>query len=368
MAEKAIRGALMAWALLAMVAGNAMAGGTRDFSFEPATLDLGGVEVGQSTTATVLLRSTGADPLVIDLVELRWQEPSMALTHDGCSGTTLAPGAACSIDVTFTPTALGERGERLGAETNTTVSDPLLEIAAEGLPVDAPALSVTPGSLAFGPTVVGQLTASLGVFVVNVGNTTLNVADAVLQGPGAHHFLLSAPDACNAGGPLAPGAQCEISVRFEPAGVGSFVATVRLVSDAPGSPHVVQLSGTGLATDQTGVAADATALDFGTVFIGQSTSMTLTYSNTGSEVLAIAGYTLGGPDAAAFLVTADSCSGHMGVGADCTIAVRFSPTQVRGYVADVQIDVPADSVPPAAVLTGDGVPLTLDIFMDGFEP
>lgn len=353
---------------LALVACCALAGGTRDFAFEPASLDLGGVVYGQSATGTVLLRSTGSDALVVDLVELRWGEPTIALTHDGCSGITLAADATCSIDVTFTPTALGERGERLGAQTNTNVSDPLLEIAAEGLPVDAPALSVTPGSITFGPTVVGQTTAALGVFVVNVGNTALNVSDAVLQGPGAPHFLLTAPDACNADGALAPGASCEINVRFEPGAVGNFGASVRLTSDAPGSPHVVQLSGTGLATDQAGVAADATALDFGTVFTGQSTSMTLTYSNTGSEVLAIAGYVLGGADADAFLVTADSCSGHMGVGADCAIVLRFSPTQARGYVADVQIDVSADTLPPPVVLTGDGVPFTPEIFTDGFDP
>ncbi|MBB5209331.1 choice-of-anchor D domain-containing protein [Chiayiivirga flava] len=368
MARRTIRGHGAAGVVLALVACGALAGETCDFAFEPASLDLGGVVYGQSATGTVLLRSTGTDALVVDLVELRWGEPSMTLTHDGCSGITLAADATCSIDVTFTPTALGERGERLGAQTNTNVSDPLLEIAAEGLPVDAPALSVTPGSIAFGPTVVGQTTATRDVFVVNVGNTALNVSDAVLQGPGAHHFLLTAPDACNADGPLAPGASCEINVRFEPGAVGSFGASVRLTSDAPGSPHVVPLSGTGLATDQTGVAADATALDFGTVFTGQSTSMTLTYSNIGSQVLSIDGYTIGGPDADAFLVTADSCSGHMGVGADCVIALRFSPTQVRAYVAQVQIDTPAETLPPPVVLTGDGEALTMDIFTDGFDP
>ena len=350
-----------------MAATGAMAGGSRDFGFEPAVLDLGGVEVGQSITATVLLRSTGTDPLVIDLVALRWQEPSMAVTHDGCSGVTLASGAACSIDLTFTPTALGERGEHLGAETNTNVSDPLLEISAEGLPVDAPALSVTPASIAFAPLTVGSISASLSVFVTNVGNSSLDLSNALLQGPGAHHFLLPATDACSSA-PLAPGDACAIGVRFEPAAVGNFNATVRFDSDAPGSPHLVPLTGSGIATDQSSVAVDATALDFGNVFTDQSTAMTLTYSNTGSEVLTVAGFTLGGPDADAFLVTADSCSGHMGVGSNCIIAVRFSPTQVRGYVADVQIDLPADTLPPPVVLTGDGMPFTTEIFMDGFDP
>jgi hypothetical protein len=45
--------------------------------------------------------------------------------------------------------------------------------------------------------------------------------------------------------PVAPNATCSIPVSFAPTDIGARSATLSITSDAPGSPHSADLSGTG---------------------------------------------------------------------------------------------------------------------------
>jgi hypothetical protein len=72
----------------------------------PAALDFGRQTVGTSSAPrAITVTDTGSAALTIAGVALAGSNPSQfAITTDGCTGRTVAPGAACTVDVVFRPT------------------------------------------------------------------------------------------------------------------------------------------------------------------------------------------------------------------------------------------------------------------------
>lgn len=344
-------------------------GATRGHAFEPVSLQMGSVAVGGALVADVVVRSTGNSPVAIDVPVLVWADPTFSILSDGCSGVSLLPDATCSLTVRFQPDLLGERQERLRVHSDATITTSTLPlaIAAEGLPVAGTALAVVPAEIDFGPFVVGALSAARLIELINIGDTAISVTSRDLQGADASAFILTGADTCS-GASLAPGGQCEMNVRFEPVDTGALAATLRIHSNAPGSPHMLPLAGSGTAQPGSRIEVDATALDFGVLAPGQSAGMALQYASTGTDPVSIEGFNLSGPDAAVFDISSNLCGANLPPGNECTIVVRFSPNQQGAFTAQVQIDADADSLPLPVIVTGDSAFLAVEVFHDGFEP
>lgn len=110
-------------------------------------------------------------------------------------------------------------------------------------------LSVSPTTLSFGSQRVGSSSPEQKVTITNSGAEDLTVSAVTLDGPDPAQFLQGS-ETCT-GAPLAPNATCTVMVGFEPASAGGKTATVTVTSNAPGSPAVVTLSGTGSRKKQT---------------------------------------------------------------------------------------------------------------------
>jgi hypothetical protein len=91
---------------------------------------------------------------------------------------------------------------------------------------------------AFPGTLYGTSSSAQKVKVTNGGSATLSISSVEAAG----NFSASG---C-AGSSLAPKASCEIKVTFKPKGYGTLKGTLTIASNAPGSPKVINLSGTGL--------------------------------------------------------------------------------------------------------------------------
>jgi hypothetical protein len=116
-------------------------------------------------------------------------------------------------------------GEVLIAE-NTSLSNATLSAAALAF-ADQPAGTT-------GPVAAVTVTNSGGARPLHVG---------VVSVTGGDDFGI-AGDECS-GATVPQGGSCRIGVRFSPGSPGAKGATLRIVTDAPGSPHTVALSGTG---------------------------------------------------------------------------------------------------------------------------
>src|SRR6202030_160176 len=108
----------------------------------------------------------------------------------------------------------------------------------------APAVTLTPTSLAFASTTVGVTTAAQVVTVKNSGTAALTLTSETLTGTNATSFLISAKTCTTS---LAAAASCTVSVEFKPTAAGALTASLSIADNATGSPQVVTLSGTGAA-------------------------------------------------------------------------------------------------------------------------
>jgi hypothetical protein len=110
-----------------------------------------------------------------------------------------------------------------------------------------------PGS-AVGTIVYGAnpLTTPSGIGAIQVTNTgTANLTIGGVSNSNNFQFTLVTPPSgmdCRTVGTVAPGSSCFLGATFSPTAVQVYTSTISIVDNAPGSPHAVQLSGTGFAS------------------------------------------------------------------------------------------------------------------------
>jgi hypothetical protein len=176
----------------------------------PAQLTFAATVVGSSSAAQTVTISntsgTAASPLTLAVTA------GFALTQNNCT-TTLAAGASCTAGLVFAPTVLGAVTGALN------VSSPTISNAAEvllsGTGAAAAAIQVTPTTLAFPTTGVGQTSSPATVTVTNTGiATTLN--NLALAVPAGFKLVNN-----TCGASLGPGASCTVGVEFAPTTAGA---------------------------------------------------------------------------------------------------------------------------------------------------
>ena len=112
----------------------------------------------------------------------------------------------------------------------------------------AAAIAVFPGSLTFGSQTVSTSAPAQLVQVSNTGADPLTLSVTIT---GDYTFVT------NCGSTLASGTSCPIAVTFTPSATGTRNGVLGLLDNAPGSPHTVQLSGTGVAAPASGSGTPA---------------------------------------------------------------------------------------------------------------
>jgi Abnormal spindle-like microcephaly-assoc'd, ASPM-SPD-2-Hydin/Beta-propeller repeat len=195
--------------------------------------------------------------------------------QNGCSSVAAA-GGTCSIQVFFTPTATGNRTGTLTLTDNSAGSPHTISLAgAVGL-VD---VSFSPSTLSFPPTNVHQNVAESFTFT-NTGVLPLVISNVQITGPFSPTGVV-----CTY---LVGGATCSNNqIIFSPTATGPITGALTIIDNALGSPHVLPLSGTSVATlglgisvssapniDVTAGSSGAVEIDVGGAGIGGSVTLT----------------------------------------------------------------------------------------------
>ncbi len=210
-----------------------------------------------------------------------------------------------------------------------------------------PAISVSCSTVDFGSVVLGE-TSNRSCSVSNTGTGDLHIDTISITGTDASMFSQTNP--CFT---VSPGESCEISLTFAPTSVGSKSATMGIFSNDPYRPTVeVALTGVGVGLPD--IAVSPSALAFGAVPVGGSSSGSLTVSNNGQSALVISAVTISGSDAAMFVQT-NNCS-TVAPSTSCTVNVTFSPTSQGAKTASLTLTSNDPDTPNLAVpLSGTGV-------------
>ena len=130
---------------------------------------------------------------------------------------------------------------------------------------------------------------------------------------------------------------------------GRVTATLTIVSNAPDSPHMVTLGGTGTAPV---LAVSQSSLDFGEQALGStSLTRTLTVTNTGTAPLLLTNIGVTGTHASDFRHQ-PTCGSSLAVGRSCRVDVTFRPTTLGSRTAELSIMTNASGSPHMVSLTG----------------
>ena len=179
----------------------------------------------------------------------------------------LAAGARCTIDVEFTPGAVGPRTAelRIAADGESTT------VALDGTGTGS-ILELEPAETDFGPWAVGSPAPDLReVRVRNLGNVPVPIARLDVQGDFPHR------DGC-AGNLIRAGGECTVQLRFLPQAEGPRTGRV-VVTDGEGHVSTALLRGVGGAPH---ISVQPASLAFGSVPTGTVVERTLTVTNTGT--------------------------------------------------------------------------------------
>jgi hypothetical protein len=205
-----------------------------------------------------------------------------------------------------------------------------------------PAVSLSPISLDFGNQILGTTSAPQTITLTNSGTATLNISSIAATGD------FGQTNTC--GTSLAASANCTISVSFTPTTTaGARSGTLTITDTAPGSPHTVTLSGTGVVAPA--VTLSVEVLTFQHNINIDCPPKTVALTNSGTGPLAITSIVATGD-----FTQTNTCGTSLAAGASCDISVTFKPT-AEGLVAGAVTitDNAADSAQIVA-LAGTGLP------------
>ena len=291
----------------------------------PASLDFGTLLLG--TTRHLAATVTNAVSLPISFLTVA-STGDYTVSPGTCpaGGASLAAGETCTLDVSFTPSAVGTRTGSLSLSTNATQAPLTATLTGVGT---SPKLSVNPGSLLFGPLKL-QGHASLPLNVMNSGTATLDRLATSITGVAASDFQVTVPCPTDTYTPLAG---CTLQITFTPSAVGQRSANLVLSSSDPGSPTLIPLSGTGLLPSSFTLSVDGASQATATVAPGKPASFSLLLTPedgfTGPVSMACAAITTG-PYAGCAVEDASLMIGGGPQTSGATLTT-LGPTRVTGF-------------------------------------
>lgn len=321
-----------------------------------------GVEVDNDNTLTrsVTLFSQGSSPVPFNGSSFTISGPNAAeyqLAGTGCQALaqlpayTVDPAPSCVVTVIFNPADVGRRGPAtlsitaVGANTNT--------VQLNGLGFRGPRLAVRRGAtplasgdvVQFGAQTIGGLYPSISVTLNNGG--TLGDLDVVLPAAGSvAGFAHTAGAGCSQ---LAPGANCTVELRFDPAAVQAYASPFTIQTRPSGTANPLQsftldLRGQGTATavpvlgwtDTTGTPI--TQLAFADTDAGSPRTSRVRIANAGPGGARLQFANAVGLDASSFTLDTSNCGDDRDLfeGTSCEVVVQFAPATAGLKTASIQ--------------------------------
>lgn len=178
--------------------------------------------------------------------------------------------------------------------------------------LDLPTVEVSPSSLVFGNQVVESHSRPQKVLLLNRGNAPLMINKISASGD----FAVES----DCGNRLGAGHGCTIVTTFSPSLVGDADGKITIENDSKSSPHVVNLSGSGVLP----LTITPTVLRFGLRTVGTSETALVTVTNNQPERIAALQTTSSGD-----FSQSSSCSTGIAAGKSCEVRVTFTPREAK---------------------------------------
>ncbi len=340
------------------LAGFALASSPSAYVHDPNLVFPDQVIATTSNGQNITLTNNGDVPLTIASVTVTAGDFAIA---NNCPTTpsTLNAAGSCSITVTFTPTAAGNRTGTVTITDNAPGSPRTISLSGKGLTA-AQALEIDRKAIVFPTESVGNTANAPNpqtVTLTNTGNSPVTIS-SITSSSTAFVVSNSCPISPSTLPPGPSGNTCTVSITFTPAKAGAATGTLTITDSAPGTAPKVTMSGTGIADVNT-VSVTPASVAFIPQVVGTSSgfTQTVTVTNTGNTNITMTnatvttGYSLSNGCNNATLTPASNCS----------ISIGFTPAQAKVTTGTLTI---TDSATPGTQkinLTGTGIASSSEI-------
>ncbi len=297
-----------------------------------------GNQIQNTTSApqSVTLTNSGTAPLTVSPVTA---SANFAQTSN-CVGS-IAAGANCTINVTFTPTTTGVLNGTLTITDTATGSPHTVSLSGTGT---IPAISALPNPLTFPGQLLNTTSTASQITISNPGTADLVINSLSIVGGNFGDFTLASviPPIT-----VTPGTSISLNITFKPTALGARTSTLSIGDNVAGSPHLVTLNGTGTSPIYN---ASPTSLTFtGQLVNSTSGSQPVTISNTGTGPMTVTSIVASGDFA-----QTNNCGSTIAASASCIINVTFTPTAIGSRTGSITITDSAPGSPHTIGLTGTG--------------
>ncbi|HEY4364159.1 MAG TPA: choice-of-anchor D domain-containing protein [Bryobacteraceae bacterium] len=227
-------------------------GPTSDITFEEAINKLGLNRLRVTAPAGVTLLPGTSLNVLVAIQNSGTSPDTFTLSASGAAGwftspslppsVTIAAGASATFPVTLTVPSSAKTADSqviviLAKSQATPLSDSAQVLITAGTPAGGLALSAS--SLLLGVVPVGSSSMAAPVTLTNLGGAPVTLSGFTTAGD------FSQTNTC--GTSLAAGASCVLQITFNPKTAGSATGSITVSDSAPGSPHIVNLTGVGQA-------------------------------------------------------------------------------------------------------------------------
>jgi len=319
---------------------------TGQLTVDPTTIGFGDVLVGNSEAKSGTLTNSNGANLTISQV---WVSGSEFQLSGLSLPFSLAPGQSATFNVTFTPTTSGSVVGAISVtamvsssqDSNINSNSPL-SVPLSGTGISPPTvLQPTSSTISFGSVQVGN-SSTQSETLTNSGGSSVSITQANLSGSAFSLSGLNLPLT------LIPGQSFTFGVVFAPNSAGNVTGSISVVSNASNSPLAISLGGSGTAAGQ--LVMTPTTLDFGSIVVGTSTSLTGTLSATGSSVTVSSATS----NSSEFTLSGLSFPVTLAAGQSASFSFTFRPQASGLDTASISFISNASNSPTVASMTGSG--------------
>lgn len=318
--------------------------GAQQLTATPSDLRFGKVIAGQTEVLDITLTNNGSSSVTVNSMTT-----AAPFTMSNSSlPLTLAAGQSGQVEITYTPTSIGQIIETATFASNASNSS--LAVQIQGTGVTQWPLTANPPSLAFGNVQMGN-SSTLPVALTNSGASVITISKEEARGLGFSLSGLNLP--LN----LAPGENFTFSANFAPQSTGLASGALRVTNP---TSTVLRIPVTGVGTAAGQLTISPANMNFGNVVDGSSASQMGTITATGASVTiasASSGNSEFSLDGLTFPVT-------LAAGQSASFTVAFSPQSSGAAAANLSFSSNAASS-PTATLAGTGiVPYSVSLSWD----
>jgi len=314
----------------------------------PERLDFGSLPAGERKTLTASLTNRESATMTLKAINVEYAPDVLTQAND--CGTQLAPGASCTVSVTFAPTTAASYTGRLKVELE---SGQVGSIPLTGTGQKA-TLTVGSTKLDFGAVMMPGSSAVQGLALINSGNVPLT--GLALSNPD-NRLVIDYGDCRDT---LDAKASCVLKVKYAPDSFGVFSGALG-VRSANGGDATVSYDGAAVR-----VLASPESLTFPLTKTGQAApDRSISLRNEGSQPVPLTGISVVG--AQAHFNQSNNCGGELAGGATCSVAVRYSPASEGSHTGNVvvgaygavlaQVGLAGTAVKPELVMSATSVML-----------